>query len=65
MLCLVHEQVYDVSSYLDEHPGGDDVVLAATGITVFFALKLLYTQNSEVIGSTFEYVNARIISKME
>ncbi|XP_022776718.1 cytochrome b5-like isoform X2 [Durio zibethinus] len=23
--------VYDVTSYLDEHPGGDDVVLAATG----------------------------------
>uniref|UniRef100_A0A803QQ18 Cytochrome b5 heme-binding domain-containing protein n=1 Tax=Cannabis sativa TaxID=3483 RepID=A0A803QQ18_CANSA len=26
-----HEWVYDLSSYLDEHPGGDDVVLAATG----------------------------------
>ncbi|KAE8023066.1 hypothetical protein FH972_008818 [Carpinus fangiana] len=25
-----HSQVYDVSSYLDEHPGGDDVVLVAT-----------------------------------
>ncbi|KAL6566433.1 hypothetical protein OROGR_002048 [Orobanche gracilis] len=23
--------VYDVSSYLDEHPGGDDVLLRATG----------------------------------
>lgn len=27
-----HAQVYDVTTYLDEHPGGDDVVLAATGI---------------------------------
>ncbi|GMY25822.1 cytochrome b5 [Fagus crenata] len=24
-------KVYDVTPYLDEHPGGDDVVLAATG----------------------------------
>ncbi|KAL8157363.1 cytochrome b5 [Apium graveolens] len=24
-------KVYDVSSYMDEHPGGDDVLLAATG----------------------------------
>ncbi|CAK9142435.1 unnamed protein product [Ilex paraguariensis] len=24
-------EVYDVSSYLEEHPGGDDVLLAATG----------------------------------
>lgn len=23
--------MYDVSSYMDEHPGGDDVLLAATG----------------------------------
>ncbi|QCD90129.1 cytochrome-b5 reductase [Vigna unguiculata] len=24
-------QVYDVTQYLDDHPGGDDVILAATG----------------------------------
>jgi len=24
-------QVYDVSSYMDEHPGGDDVLLAVAG----------------------------------
>ncbi|KAJ4710725.1 cytochrome b5 [Melia azedarach] len=28
---VIDNKVYDVSSYLDEHPGGDDVVLAATG----------------------------------
>ncbi|KAK8567367.1 hypothetical protein V6N13_105339 [Hibiscus sabdariffa] len=28
---VIDGKVYDVSSYLDEHPGGDDVVLAATG----------------------------------
>ncbi|KAL0446990.1 UNVERIFIED_CONTAM: cytochrome isoform A [Sesamum latifolium] len=28
---LPNYQVYDVSSYLDEHPGGDDVLLRATG----------------------------------
>ncbi|OMO93509.1 hypothetical protein CCACVL1_06461 [Corchorus capsularis] len=27
---VVDGKVYDVTSYLDEHPGGDDVVLAAT-----------------------------------
>lgn len=41
-------QVYDVSSYLDEHPGGDDVVLAVTGtdLFTFFILKLLQAQNN-------------------
>ncbi|PPE01394.1 hypothetical protein GOBAR_DD01575 [Gossypium barbadense] len=30
--CLWHpKKVYDVTSYLDEHPGGDDVVLESTG----------------------------------
>lgn len=33
---FVKYQVYDVSSYLDEHPGGDDVILAATGIFLHF-----------------------------
>ncbi|GMI87453.1 ARABIDOPSIS CYTOCHROME B5 ISOFORM A, cytochrome B5 isoform A [Hibiscus trionum] len=28
---VIDGKVYDVSSYLDEHPGGDDVVLVATG----------------------------------
>lgn len=33
-----HLQVYDVTSYMDEHPGGDDVLLAVTGS--FFLLLL-------------------------
>uniref|UniRef100_A0A5B7ATB6 Cytochrome b5 heme-binding domain-containing protein n=1 Tax=Davidia involucrata TaxID=16924 RepID=A0A5B7ATB6_DAVIN len=28
---VIDGKVYDVSSYLDEHPGGDDVILAETG----------------------------------
>ncbi|XP_068657682.1 cytochrome b5-like [Aristolochia californica] len=28
---VIDGKVYDVTSYLDEHPGGDDVLLAATG----------------------------------
>ncbi|GMY11812.1 cytochrome b5 [Fagus crenata] len=28
---VIDGKVYDVTSYLDEHPGGDDVVLVATG----------------------------------
>ncbi|XWS34209.1 hypothetical protein CRYUN_Cryun21dG0020800 [Craigia yunnanensis] len=28
---VIDGKVYDVTSYLDEHPGGDDIVLAATG----------------------------------
>lgn len=29
--CVSSAQVYDVSSYMDEHPGGDDVILETTG----------------------------------
>ncbi|KDO70318.1 hypothetical protein CISIN_1g041866mg, partial [Citrus sinensis] len=36
---VVHNKVYDVTSYLDDHPGGDDVVLAATGNS-FLAVSL-------------------------
>ncbi|MED6183857.1 hypothetical protein PIB30_041712 [Stylosanthes scabra] len=28
---VVNGKVYDVTQYLDDHPGGDDVILAATG----------------------------------
>ncbi|XP_068333636.1 cytochrome b5-like [Pyrus communis] len=28
---VIDGKVYDVSTYLDDHPGGDDVLLAATG----------------------------------
>lgn len=28
-------QVYDVTQYLDDHPGGDDVILDATGNTSY------------------------------
>lgn len=28
---VIDGKVYDVTSYLDEHPGGDDVILTATG----------------------------------
>ncbi|KAL6983312.1 Cytochrome b5 isoform A [Sarracenia purpurea var. burkii] len=28
---VIDGKVYDVSTYLDEHPGGDDVILVVTG----------------------------------
>ncbi|CAN8314337.1 unnamed protein product [Cochlearia groenlandica] len=28
---LIHGKVYDVSTFIDEHPGGDNVLLAVTG----------------------------------
>ncbi|KAJ7886730.1 cytochrome b5-like heme/steroid binding domain-containing protein [Mycena leptocephala] len=28
---LIHEKVYDVTKFLDEHPGGDEVILAESG----------------------------------
>ncbi|KAJ9707745.1 hypothetical protein PVL29_000018 [Vitis rotundifolia] len=28
---VIDGKVYDVTTYLDEHPGGDDVILVATG----------------------------------
>jgi len=29
---LIHEKVYDVTQFIDEHPGGDEVILAEAGI---------------------------------
>ena len=28
---LIHGSVYDVTSFLEEHPGGYDIIVAATG----------------------------------
>ncbi|KZW04301.1 cytochrome b5 [Exidia glandulosa HHB12029] len=28
---LIHDKVYDVSKFLDEHPGGDEVIMAEAG----------------------------------
>ncbi|KAH9844161.1 cytochrome b5-like heme/steroid binding domain-containing protein [Rhodofomes roseus] len=28
---LIHQKVYNVSKFIDEHPGGDEVILAETG----------------------------------
>ncbi|KAJ7129126.1 cytochrome b5-like heme/steroid binding domain-containing protein [Mycena filopes] len=28
---LIHEKVYDVTKFLDEHPGGDEVILSEAG----------------------------------
>jgi cytochrome b involved in lipid metabolism len=28
---IQHFQVYDVTPFMDEHPGGDEVLLAVTG----------------------------------
>lgn len=28
---VLFEQVYDVTKFLEDHPGGDDVLLSATG----------------------------------
>ncbi|KAF5799482.1 putative cytochrome b5-like heme/steroid binding domain, cytochrome b5, heme-binding protein [Helianthus annuus] len=33
-LCLV----YDVTKFLEDHPGGDDILLSATGIFAFLCL---------------------------
>lgn len=33
-------QVYDVSSYMDDHPGGDDVMLDVTGKLYIISLLL-------------------------
>lgn len=36
LFCHLPMQVYDVTQYLDDHPGGDDVILAATGTFLSF-----------------------------
>ncbi|KAF2560168.1 hypothetical protein F2Q68_00014131 [Brassica cretica] len=33
---VIDGKVYDVTPYMDEHPGGDDVLLAVTGTFFFF-----------------------------
>ncbi|PWA96430.1 cytochrome b5, heme-binding site-containing protein [Artemisia annua] len=33
---VIDGKVYDVSSYLDDHPGGDDVLLQATDFSSFY-----------------------------
>lgn len=40
------EQVYDVTKFLDDHPGGDEVLLSATGkagnyIIIFVSFSIL------------------------
>ena len=32
------EQVFDVTKFLEDHPGGDEVLLAATGLTQWQSL---------------------------
>jgi cytochrome b involved in lipid metabolism len=33
---IQHFQVYDVTPFMDEHPGGDEVLLAVTGKSFSF-----------------------------
>lgn len=36
--------MYDLSSFLDDHPGGDDVILTATGENIFDILHLIFEE---------------------
>jgi hypothetical protein len=40
---IIHGKVYDVTKFLEHHPGGDDVLLSATGIEF---LGLTYFSNN-------------------
>lgn len=31
-LCVLSRQVYDVTKFMDDHPGGDDVLLQTAGM---------------------------------
>lgn len=35
------EQVYDVTKFLEDHPGGDEVLLSSTGL-ITIAMSLIY-----------------------
>jgi len=32
------EQVYDVTKFMEDHPGGDEVLLSSTGIALTMAI---------------------------
>jgi cytochrome b involved in lipid metabolism len=40
---IIHGKVYDVTKFLEHHPGGDDVLISATGIDF---LGLTYFSNN-------------------
>lgn len=41
--------MYDVTEYLDDHPGGDDVILETTGIFLYFQIFFLFKVKLEFI----------------
>jgi cytochrome b involved in lipid metabolism len=46
MLSLSHlcwwEQVYDVTKFMEDHPGGDEVLLSSTGIAQTMAIRSFF-----------------------
>ncbi|KAK2970926.1 hypothetical protein RJ640_021179 [Escallonia rubra] len=55
--CLVYkghvQEVYDVTKFLDDHPGGDEVLLSATVCFKFSSLNfgLLTVEEADVLGT--------------
>ena len=37
---VIHGKVYDVTKFLEEHPGGDEVLLEAAGMSYFVEITL-------------------------
>lgn len=35
---IIHGKVYDVTNFLDEHPGGYDIVVANTGMSLIVSV---------------------------
>lgn len=48
---MYKEGVYDVTDYMEEHPGGEDMILQAAGRSLepFWAIYLGHEDNDEVI----------------
>lgn len=43
---IVHGKVYDVTSFLDEHPGGFDIIISNTGGSLALTTQFLQQKDS-------------------
>lgn len=60
---IVHGKVYDVSSFLSEHPGGEEVLLEHAGTNTFLSLIIVGTDASVAFEDVGHSAGAREMLK--